>query len=98
MPGCVQCLARMPTGRIVLAFHDSSISTTEACTGRLIVRQASYAGGSGARCAPGGEREGQSRLAYKAITNVKQQGARGAQPARMKAVRNVEQRGARGAA
>jgi hypothetical protein len=56
----------------------SALNTTEACADGLIARQASHAGGSRARCAPGGEREGHSRLA-KLFSSV---GARGAQPPR----------------
>jgi hypothetical protein len=43
--------------------NDPSLSTMEACADRASMRQAPIAGGLGARCAPDGEREGQSPLA-----------------------------------
>ena len=56
-------LARMPTGRSEQAAMNACFGITEACAGALIMRQASLAGGLGARCAPSGEREGRSPLA-----------------------------------
>jgi len=53
----------MPTGRVEQAVHDPGFGTTKACAAATIMRQALLAGGSGARCAPDGEREGQSPLA-----------------------------------
>jgi hypothetical protein len=53
----------MPMDRYEPAADDLALSTTEACAGALIVRQASVAGGLGACYAPNGEREGRSRLA-----------------------------------
>jgi hypothetical protein len=40
-----------------------ALGITEACAGAQIMHQTSLVGGLGARCAPNGEREGQSPLA-----------------------------------
>ena len=45
------------------ADNKPALGTTEACAQGLILILASFAGGLGARCAPNGEREGQSPLA-----------------------------------
>jgi hypothetical protein len=56
-------LACMPLGRLKLKDANWCLEIPEACAGALIMQQASFAGGLGARCAPSGEREGQSPLA-----------------------------------
>src|SRR5688500_12434114 len=48
-----------------------ALGITEACAGGLIERQASNAGGRGARCAPSGEREGQRRVADRAPASAR---------------------------
>src|SRR5262245_20413050 len=100
MHRCAEYLVRMLPGNVELAAMDVCFGITEACTDGLIVRQASVAGGSGARCAPGGEREGRSRLASRRITPRQQQGARGAKPPHshiisMRSSRKREDRSAR---
>ena len=55
--------ARMPMGRGEQAAHDPGFGIPEACATTLILPLPSHAGGLGARCAPSGEREGQSPLA-----------------------------------
>src|SRR4051812_25519677 len=84
--------------RMKPAATDQELRILKACTDALIVRQASLAGGSGARCAPGGEREGRSPLAKPTYTAAgsardaatsqnsptQQRGARGTQPPHMR--------------
>jgi len=66
----IRCIHKIDIRRTCLwterswQWRNACFGTTEACTGALITRQASVAGGLGARCAPNGEREGRSRLAF----------------------------------
>src|SRR4051812_1732609 len=64
-----ECQVHMPTGRHKPAAVDPALGITKACADTVLVRQASIAGGLGARCAPSGEREGQSPLAVPKDTN-----------------------------
>ena len=74
MLGYAKRFVRMLTGKVEQAAANADFGTQEACTGATIMQQASIAGGLGARCAPNGEREGQSHLA--SLTSALRQSTR----------------------
>ena len=67
--GACRALGAHAYGQIGAPAVYACLGIPKACTVTLIVQQASLAGGLGARCAPSGEREGRSPLAYASDTS-----------------------------
>jgi hypothetical protein len=78
-----RCLAQQKHGygQMQAETQDLALGTTEACAGGLIVRQASNAGGLGACYAPQRGARGAAPARKNVVRNVKELGARGAEPA-----------------